>query len=180
MPAASRRTGRATVAIDVRASVTARCPLSAGAVERLARAVLRSEGVRWAALSVTVVGLKRIRTLNRIHLGHDRPTDVIAFTLRPDTQPRRGRALAARPRAGTGRGLATRRLATAPVIGDIYVCAPVAAAQGRRFGSTPREELRRLIVHGVLHVLGYDHPGGARRLASPMWRRQERWLVEHP
>jgi probable rRNA maturation factor len=37
-----------------------------------------------------------------------------------------------------------------------------------------REELTRLIVHGVLHVLGHDHPDGDDRAESPMWRRQER------
>jgi probable rRNA maturation factor len=37
-----------------------------------------------------------------------------------------------------------------------------------------QEELLRLVVHGTLHVLGYDHPLGAARMTSPMWRRQER------
>jgi ssRNA-specific RNase YbeY (16S rRNA maturation enzyme) len=39
-----------------------------------------------------------------------------------------------------------------------------------------REETLRLVVHGVLHVLGYDHPAGESRYESPMWRRQERLL----
>jgi probable rRNA maturation factor len=121
----------------------------------VARAVLRAEGVRRVMLSVTFVGRRRIRSLNRRHFGRDRETDVVAFTLA----------------AGPG---ARRHEGT--VVGDVYVCAPVGAAQSRRFGATPREEVRRLLVHGVLHVLGYDHPDGAGRMASPMWRRQERLL----
>jgi probable rRNA maturation factor len=62
------------------------------------------------------------------------------------------------------------------VAGDVYICPAVAAEQARRLGIPVRDELRRLVVHGVLHVLGHEHPGGRAREASPMWRRQERLL----
>ena len=117
--------------------------------------MLRAEGVRHAVVSIAFVGRARIRGLNRRHLGRDRATDVLAFTLTP--------RLAAGPRA--------------PVVGDVYVCAAVGAGQARRFGAGPAEEVRRLVVHGVLHVLGYDHPRGPRRTASAMWRRQEQLLA---
>jgi len=146
----------------VRVSARTRSPLSRSQAERLARAVLRAEGVRRAIVSIAFVGPARIRTLNRTHLGHDRPTDVIAFTLQAGT--------GARAHRGTGK---LDRL----VVGDVYICAGVAAAQARRFETTVRQELRRLVVHGVLHVLGHDHPAGARRIASAMWRRQEALLA---
>ncbi len=152
-------------------SAEAGTPVSAAAAARLVRGVLRAEGVRRAVVSVAFVGRRRIRTLNRQHLGRDAETDVIAFSLTP--APAHGP-----PGAPRGRGhppLATRRLATG-IVGDVYVCVPVAAAQARRFQATAREEVRRLVVHGVLHVLGYDHPADARRTAGPMWRRQERLL----
>jgi probable rRNA maturation factor len=123
---------------------------------RLARGVLKAEGVRGALLSIALVGRRRIRSLNRLHLGHDRETDVIAFRLEALTRV-------------TGR--------EDTVVGDVYVCVPVATAQAPRYDTTPRDELRRLVVHGVLHVLGYRHPDGAGRSASPMWRRQERLLT---
>jgi probable rRNA maturation factor len=130
-------------------SAVRRCPLSGAATAALARAVLRAEGVRDAAVSVSFVGLRRIRSLNRRYLGRDRETDVIAFALP----------------GGPG-----------PLVGDVY-CAPRAAARAaRRFGVPLREELRRLVVHGVLHVLGYDHPDGEARVRSAMWTRQERLL----
>jgi probable rRNA maturation factor len=128
--------------------------VSGAEAERLARGVLRAEGVRQALLSIALVGRRRIRSLNRRHLGHDRETDVIAFELSARAR-RRG----------------------ASVVGDVYVCVPVATAQAPRFRATPRDELRRLVVHGVLHVLGYRHPAGPRRTAGPMWRRQERLLT---
>jgi probable rRNA maturation factor len=96
-----------------------------------------------------------MRRLNRRVTGRRRVTDVLAFALpQPD-----------------GR-----------VVGDVYIC-PAAAQRwvnngGRGTGDERRveEELIRLAVHGTLHVLGYDHPAGARRTRSRMWRRQERYV----
>jgi probable rRNA maturation factor len=166
MPEASPPTGRSIIAVEVVVSATVASPLSRAEAERLARAVLRAEGVTRAMLSVTVVGRRRMRALNRRHFRRDRATDVVAFTMAAAAGGRR-RGGAARSGAAPG----------FPVVGDVYVCAPVGAAQARRFGATPRQELRRLVVHGVLHVLGYDHPEGRGRMSSPMWRRQERLLA---
>jgi probable rRNA maturation factor len=58
------------------------------------------------------------------------------------------------------------------LLGDVYVC-PAAAVQ---WNGTPDEELIRLVVHGTLHVLGYDHPEGPGRTRCAMWRRQERYV----
>jgi probable rRNA maturation factor len=124
--------------------------------ERLARGVLRAEGVAQAALSVAFIGRRRMRTLHRVYRGADRDTDVLAFAL-------------------AGHGDARSR--GPGVVGDVYVCVPVGIAQARRFGVTPADELRRLLVHGVLHVLGYDHPDGPGRTSGAMWRRQERLLA---
>jgi probable rRNA maturation factor len=52
----------------------------------------------------------------------------------------------------------------------------VAARAARRYGVPLREEVLRLVVHGVLHVLGYDHPDGTSRTRGPMWAVQERLL----
>lgn len=59
------------------------------------------------------------------------------------------------------------------LFGDVYICPAVAAASGAGL----QEELIRLTVHGTLHVLGYDHPEGAGRTRSPMWRLQERYVA---
>jgi len=126
-----------------------RSPLSAERVRALAMAVLTAERVRAALVSIAFVSARAIARLNHAHLARDGPTDVIAFAL--------GRAW---------RG--------APLIGDIYIAPAVARAHARRHGVTVREELARLVVHGVLHVVGHDHPDGPDRMSSAMWRRQER------
>jgi probable rRNA maturation factor len=140
-----------TLSVDV-AVDGVRSPLSRARVADLARGVLRAEGVRDALLSVALVSTPRIRALNRTHLKRSGATDVIAF------------------------GLA-RIGAKGPVVGDVYVAPEVARASARENGVPVREELARLVVHGTLHVLGYDHPEDGTRTQSAMWRRQERLVA---
>lgn len=123
-------------------------PLPASVVRRAVRTVLDGER-RDALVSVTFLGRERMRRLNARFKGHDRPTDVLAFTL---PQP------------------------TGPDLADVYICAAVAAAEARTHRVTLRQELIRLVVHGTLHALGYDHPEGDGRARSAMWRRQERYV----
>lgn len=143
-----------SIVVDVSADGT-RIPLASARVKRVATAVLRAEGVRDALVSIAFVSAREIAQLNRRHLRHAGPTDVISFAL----------------------GAGSDRSAAHPVIGDIYIAPDVARANATRFGRGVREELARLVVHGTLHVLGHDHPGGTERTASPMWRRQERLLA---
>ena len=60
-----------------------------------------------------------------------------------------------------------------PLVADIYIAPAVARENARQLGVGLREELVRLVVHGVLHAVGHDHPDGDTRVNSPMWRRQE-------
>jgi probable rRNA maturation factor len=122
-------------------------------VAEIARAVLRAEGIREAMLSVAFLPPRAMAALNRRHLGHSGATDVISFGL--------GRT------GGVG-----------PIVGDIYVCPPVARENARARQVGVREEIARLVVHGTLHVLGYDHPLGEDRVDSAMWRRQERLVAQ--
>ena len=171
---ASRRIGkfRAAEPADIRVSARAGAPLSEAGVRRLAAAVIKAEGARVAALSITFVGPVGMRTLNRRHLGHDRPTDVLAFGMNSAIGNRQ---------SAIGGGRRQSRLpipdSRFPVVGDIYICPAVAGRDARRFGSTPKIEVRRLVIHGILHVLGYDHPDGNHRTASAMWHTQERHLA---
>jgi probable rRNA maturation factor len=137
-----------TIAVAVSAD-RVRLPIPASRVRATARAVLAAERVGTALISIAFVSARAIARLNRAHLGVDGPTDVIAFALR---------------RTGPG----------APLIGDIYIAPAIARAHARRYGVPPREEAVRLVIHGVLHIVGRDHPDGVARLRSPMWRRQER------
>jgi probable rRNA maturation factor len=126
--------------------------VSRARVREAAIAALEAERVRDAMLSITFVGRATISGLNRRYLGHRGPTDVISFGLgRPGNR--------------------------GAVIGDIYICPEIARDNARRQGVAIGEEILRLVVHGTLHVLGHDHPTGASRTTSPMWRRQERILA---
>jgi len=126
--------------------------VSRARVREAAIAALTAERVRDAMLSITFVGRAAISALNRRYLGHRGPTDVISFGLgRPGNR--------------------------GAVIGDIYICPEIARDNAKRQGVPIGEEILRLVVHGTLHVLGHDHPTGASRTTSPMWRRQERILA---
>ena len=126
-----------------------RIPMSRDRVADIARAVLRSEKVRDAMVSVAFVGNAAIRAMNRAHLGRNGITDVISFGFRQG-----GRSTA--------------------IVGDVYIAPDVARASARANGIALKEELTRLVVHGVLHVLGHDHPEDDSRVRSAMWRKQER------
>jgi len=129
--------------------VSGRGPLPSRAAARVVRGVLDRER-RDAVISLRFVGRDRMRALHRRHRGVSRATDVLAFALRGPA------------------GLA---------VGDVYVCPWVAAREARARGIPVREELVRDVVHGVLHVLGYDHAEDASRVTGPMWRRQERYVA---
>ena len=139
-----------SVHVDVSFTVR-RKEISERRVRELVAATLRAERVRDALISIAFVGETTISRLNREFLSHQGATDVISFGL-----------------SRTGK--------SAPVIGDIYICPEIARRNARALRVSVREELARLVVHGTLHILGYDHPDGERRLSSEMWKRQERIL----
>lgn len=142
----------AAVALEVRVTHDGlRVPVAAARLADAVRHVLRAEGVRSAAVSVTLLSAPAMARLNRRHLAHAGATDVISFGLAPA------------PGAG--------------VVGDIYLCPAVARRNAAAARCGVREELLRLAVHGTLHVLGWDHPVDAARESSLMWRRQERLLA---
>lgn len=128
-------------------SPAGRTPVAARQLEALARAVLSAERIEKANLSVTLVTSRAMAALNKEHLGHTGATDVITFALGTDVN--------------------------GVLLADIYICVEVAREQARSHKVTLREEVQRLVVHGVLHARGYDHPIDDSRTKSPMWKRQE-------
>ena len=102
-------------------------------VRRLTQAVLQQAGYPSANLSLTFVGKTRMQNLNRTYRQRDYATDVLAFPMQDALQS---------PLA---------------FVGDVVICVPVALAQASRFGNTADEEILRLLIHGTLHLLGYDH-----------------------
>lgn len=105
----------------------------------LAVAALEAEGVGSGQVDLHFVTCDEIAGLNQEHLGGSGPTDVVSFPYEDD------------PRAAASLGGAV------PVLGDIVICAEVARAQAPDHAGTFEDELALLVVHGVLHVLGWDH-----------------------
>ena len=144
-----------SLVVDVSAADGVRAPIAPSRVRDIAVAVLRAERVRDALVSIALVSSREIARLNRRHLAHRGVTDVISFAL-------------------GGHGSRSRR---DPIVGDVYIAPEVARDNAAGLGHGVREEVARLVVHGVLHVLGHDHPADASRTSSPMWKRQERLLA---
>lgn len=114
---------------------------------RAAGLTLDAEGVSRAEVSVTLLGDEEIVELNRRYLAHDWIPDVLSFPLHEPDEP---------------------------TLGDVYVGLDQARRQAREIGVPLEEELVRLVVHGILHVLGYDHPETPEgRDGSEHYRRQE-------
>ena len=118
-------------------------------VRRLLERVSRATGAS-GEVSVLFCGDRRIRTLNRRDRGRDRATDVLAF---PGASP-----------PGD----------SPPLLGDIVVSVPYAERQARRLREPLSRELDRLLLHGFLHLAGYDHEtdeGQMDALESKLRRR---------
>jgi probable rRNA maturation factor len=116
----------------------------------LARHALNSEDVSAAAeLSILVVGSDHIRRLNKRFAGDDYATDVLAFPMMENDE-------------------------TALLLGDVVICPAVAGDNAAKLGRSLEAELDTLVVHGTLHLLGYDHHREEDK--ARMYKRQQEIL----
>jgi probable rRNA maturation factor len=119
-------------------------------LQRAARAAA-SLPPKHGVVNVIVAGDRELRRLNRRYRGKDKPTDVLSFSY-----------------------LEGRKAANGAVVGDIFVSHQTLARDARRLGVEPADLALRIVVHGFLHVLGYDHEsdGDAARM-----ERRERTIL---
>ena len=120
-------------------------PVDADLLTGLATDVLRAEGREASELSVSFVEEDEMADLHVRYMDEEGPTDVLSFPL------------------------GDRDESGVLVLGDVVICPEFAA----RANPDLDAELRLLLVHGILHLLGYDHEGEAERRV--MWERQERY-----
>jgi probable rRNA maturation factor len=99
-------------------------------------------------MTVALVSDARMRTLNRQFRGRDYATDVLSFPAEADSREKSSPQLPAR---------SPQPPASSPHLGDIAIATGVARRQARTAGHGATEELRILALHGLLHLLGYDH-----------------------
>lgn len=123
--------------------------LLSDSVAALVRFVMREEGLSDADVDLVFCGDERIAELNRAWLDHPGPTDVLTFNLSGESE--------------TG---------GAKLEGEIYIDLMQASRQAPEFGATLDEEIRRLVIHGVLHLIGFDD-AGEHGEAERMRSRQE-------
>ncbi|HUY88863.1 MAG TPA: rRNA maturation RNase YbeY [Pirellulales bacterium] len=124
-------------------------PIDEARLRQAVELVLSRASVEQAEISLAVVDDPAIHELNRRYLNHDEPTDVLSFVLE----------------AGAGW-----------LEGEIIVSADTAAASAPRFGWTPENELLLYVIHGALHLVGYDD---LNPMARSEMRRQERACLAH-
>jgi probable rRNA maturation factor len=119
--------------------------------------VLAAENTPPAAVSNVVTGDAMVRDLNRRYCGEDAPTDVLSFALREGTEE-----FVLPP------GESLR-------LGEVVISLPTARRQARQAGHSVEREVALLLIHGLLHLLGYDHAVAADR--QRMESRQDALLA---
>jgi len=132
-----------------------------GWVRRIAQAAIKVEGVAPPyEVGLVFTDSETVQQLNRDYRGVDEPTDVLAFYMLPQKGADDSFAL---PPDGVAR------------LGEVIISYPQATEQAKEQGHSPERELALLIIHGILHLLGYDHEKPAEE--SKM-REMERKLLE--
>src|SRR3989337_1725257 len=114
-----------------------------------------------AELSILIVNNRVMRTLNRQYRGIDKPTDVLSFLPAPSPFTFGG--------GGAGDGEPLRFL------GDVVISMEKTHAQAAERGHSPDKEFKILLIHGILHLLGYDH--GVSRTEAQRMRRKEKLIL---
>ena len=113
-------------------------------IDRVVAAVLLAEAIGEVEVGVIIVGESDMQDLNREHREQDSATDVLSFPIDEDE------SLPGVPR----------------MLGDVAICLPVLLAQATEREVSPAAELTDLLIHGVLHLVGYDHETDAGEMLA--------------
>jgi probable rRNA maturation factor len=126
--------------------------VSIDGLEKFSTKVRRILRIPASALTICLVGNAEIAKWNRLYRGKNRPTDVLSFATDEPHSKQRIRKLSGK------RATFARRAASSPrYLGDIAIAPAVARQNARHLGRDFDNEMRILILHGILHLMGYDH-----------------------
>jgi len=125
-------------------------------LKRVAGKVLEGENKKDAELSIALVGQGRIRALNKRYLGKNRATDVLAFG--------QNQKFPILPRDELN-------------LGELVICLREVNKNAKRYNSTFEKELARVLIHGILHLLGYEHEK-SKTETEKMEEKQQHYLLE--
>lgn len=109
-------------------------------------------GCRDCEVSIVFTDDADIRALNKVFRNKDKATDVLSFPLQKKPFPKHP----------TGH------------LGDLVISLPTAKRQSREFNVAPKSEVLRLLIHGLLHLLGYDHEKVSAKVATQMRRKEKK------
>lgn len=132
-------------------------------LKKIASLICEGLGYKRPELSVLITSDEEIRVLNRDWRDKDKATDVLSFSQLEESAKDDPFALLG--------------VTNPDVLGDIVISADTASRQADKGGYSLEAEYRRLLVHGVLHLLGHDHVNGGRQ-AAKMRREEDRLLAE--
>ena len=138
--------------IEVIFNSEVRCPFVKKDILPIINSVAKKEKKISGILEVTVVSKPTIKKLNKKFRGKNSITDVLSFSM------------------------VEGKVSIGPVLGEIYICYEQIIKQAKEFGVTSREEFNRMLVHGLLHLVGYDHVKDLD--ANKMFALQEKILSQ--
>ncbi len=157
---ADQTIGQRSGGLRVRVQSTVESDLDEEGLAKVAANTLHSEGKsEEIGLSLVITDDQHIQELNRRFRGVDAPTDVLAF-----------------PLEGEEDSFIVAAEVSEPYLGDVVISYPRAALQAQEHGHSLERELSLLIIHGVLHLLGYDHTDEEEQ--ARMWARQDDILAQ--
>ncbi len=149
--------------IDIKKEVSL-SGVSTAFLQKTGQGILKALGWKNALVSLLLVGDRKIQQFNRLYLGENRPTDVLAFSQIAGKRP----VTASQVMKKQGR--------REPVfLGDIMISVPTARRQAREYGNRFRYELCFYFCHGILHLMGYDDH--SVRGAAAMDKKQKTLLA---
>ena len=116
---------------------------------QVAKKVLMGENKRTENISLAFVGKNEIKKLNRKFRNKNKPTDVLSFNLNEES-----------------------------CLGEIVICPEIVRENAKKYGVTIKYETMKMFVHGILHLLGYDHEKSEKE-AKIMETKQEKYLTDY-
>lgn len=128
-------------------------------LKKIAQDILKNEKREKFSLSVALIGPSEIKKLNKRYLKKDKPTDVLAFPQGPDSQ----------------RKSLPKEL---QVLGEVLICPEEVKTNSLELNRSFEQELSRTLIHGILHLLGYNHEESEKK-AEKMDKRQNYYFKKY-
>ena len=140
-------------------------------LKKVAEIVLKGESASWrkekADLSIALAGQGRIRELNKKYRGRNKVTDVLAFPESKVGYPHRNEV--------SGAGFKAGPIQKIQGLGEIVICLREVRKNAKKFVSTYNKELARVLIHGILHLFGYDHERSEKE--EKIMRKKEEYYL---